>query len=75
MVANKVIEAMVMLEVEEDATTLTIEMEMVTKIIVDQGNNNTLGSNDKSYIQCLKCKRCVHYKLECQMKLQNEQIE
>ena len=50
MVANKVIEAMVMLEVEEDATTLTIEMEMVTKIIVDQGNNNTIGSKDKSYI-------------------------
>ena len=36
MVANKVVEVMVMLEVEEDTTTPTIEMEMVTKIILEE---------------------------------------
>ena len=36
MVANKVVQVMVMLEVEEDTTTPTIEMEMVTKIILEE---------------------------------------
>ena len=35
--ANKVVEVMVEVEVEEDTTNSIIEMEMITKIILEEG--------------------------------------
>ena len=37
MVANKVVEVIVLAEVEEDTTILTREIEMVTKVVLEEG--------------------------------------
>ena len=37
MVANKMVEGVVVVEVEENTTTSTIEMEMVTQILLNEG--------------------------------------
>ena len=37
MVANKVVEVTVLAEVEEDTTILTREIEMVTKVVLEEG--------------------------------------
>ena len=37
MVANKMVDGVVVVEVEENTTTSTIEMEMVTQILLNEG--------------------------------------
>ena len=37
MVANKVVEVIVLAEVEEDTTILTREIEMLTKVVPEEG--------------------------------------
>ena len=40
-----------------------------------KGRDNTSKPKDKSHIQCFRCKKYGHYKLECRTKLQNKQDE
>ena len=40
-----------------------------------KGRGNSSKPQDKSHIQCFRCKKYEHYKSKCRTKLQNEQDE
>lgn len=71
-VANNVAKVVVEVEVEKDTTNSIIEMETITKLILEEG---AMLLDLKSHIQCFRCKKYEHRKLECSTKLHNEQVE